>query len=156
LPRLKLDPATALKHGWGVYSYMVGAAYRHRGDGALACDRLKIRLMTAGLFEGDARQYAMRTANTLWANMPYFTVPMRSTPVFGEIRNKGMVGFVLGAKFTAFDKPVPLWEAIQGVENLKNNSIRPCPEDCSRCKVTQSQSIGIFKSARTSAARSQK
>lgn len=130
MPRVKLDKTKA--YGWGVYRYMVGSLYR-KEDGTLAVHVTRFgHAISWEDTERNAIAYAVKWSGRFWANLPYFIVPM-ATAHFGELRNKGFVGFAFKGKFHAFDKPLLAFDAMKAIENKLGNRIREAREMQAAC-----------------------
>jgi hypothetical protein len=113
LPRIKLDKTKA--RSWGVYTYMIGAL-RKDDSGQGIIDRT--RFTHANSWERNEKgavAYAVKWSTSVWACLPYFSVPM-ATAHFGELRNKGFIGFALDHKYYPFDKPLRFFDALREIE----------------------------------------
>lgn len=118
MPKVKLDVAKA--DGWGVYGYMVHSL-KEREKGNFAVSRKSIHHSSS--WEKSEEQtigYAEKYSTSFWACLVYFGVPMKR-PEFGDLRNKGFIGFSVGNKpFQRFEKPLLLFDALKEVERQLN------------------------------------
>ena len=115
MPKIRLLESNA--NGWGFFSYMLHAL--RRNEKGPVVDRLKVRHAYVSITnskEETIRQATKDAVSQYWAEIVYFVVPIKSAR-FGDLRNKGFIGFVTkGKPFQYFSKPLPLFEALEQIE----------------------------------------
>jgi hypothetical protein len=111
MAKLKLEESEA--NGWGYYAYM----YEGFRNGYVK--RLKFRHSYVDAHGNKAYTIARAKKEgitTYWTNVIYFTVPI-GNPVFGDLRNKGFIGFIdIHGKLILFDKPLFWSDALKAIE----------------------------------------
>ncbi len=112
MPRIKLDESKALT--WGCYSYMLGGLHKN-SEGIDTVSFRHLAHSMSGQTKKEALAWTKEYNTTVWAWLPYFSVPM-STAEVGELRNKGFIGYALASKYVAFEKPLRLFDAIRTIE----------------------------------------